>query len=145
MSRASADAGGEGDASSRRLQPKPAEPKPDPPEPQTHMVVDAPFIYRANDPVDLTENVAHLKMESKPMSFEPVVLPPPATSAKSAKPAKQPSTASGSSKPGESRASSPRSARSSRRSFTRARNLAVDLCRCRCANCKLTAALSVVN
>ena len=51
-------------------------PKSDPPEPQTHMVVDAPFIYRASEPVNLTENVAHLKMESKPMSFEPVVLPP---------------------------------------------------------------------
>src|SRR6516165_6831483 len=38
----------------------------DPPESQTHMVVDAPFIYRASDPVDLTENVAHLRLESKP-------------------------------------------------------------------------------
>jgi hypothetical protein len=68
-------------------------PKPDPAEPQTHMVVDAPFIYRASDPVDLTENVAHLKMESKPMSFTPVVLPPPTTSAKNAKPAKPQTTA----------------------------------------------------
>jgi len=64
---------------------KPAENNSDPPEPQTHMVVDVPFIYRANEPVNLTENVAHLQMESKPMSFEPVVLPPPATSAKNAK------------------------------------------------------------
>ncbi len=54
-----------------------------PPPPETHMVVDAPFIYRAEDPVDLTENVAHLRMESKPMNFAPVVLPPP-----SGKPAK---------------------------------------------------------
>jgi len=69
------------------VQPKPAETKPDPPEPQTHMVVDAPFIYRASDPVDLTENVAHLKLESKPINFDPVVLPPPA-SAKGPKPAK---------------------------------------------------------
>lgn len=66
---------------------KPAETKADPAEPQTHMVVDVPFIYRANEPVNLTENVAHLKMESKPMSFEPVVLPPPAKSAKNANPA----------------------------------------------------------
>ena len=63
----------------------PTETKTEPPEPQTHMVVDAPFIFRANEPVNLTENVAHLKMESKPMSFEPVVLPPPAKSAKNAK------------------------------------------------------------
>lgn len=70
-------------------------PKPDPSEPQTHMVVDAPFIFRANEPVNLTENVAHLKMESKPMSFEPVVLPPPATSAKNAKAASNQASTSG--------------------------------------------------
>jgi hypothetical protein len=71
-------------------------PKPDPAGPQTHMVVDAPFIYRANDPVDLTENVSHLRLESKPMGFEPVVTPPQptkpekaATSASAAKPAQQ--------------------------------------------------------
>jgi hypothetical protein len=69
-------------------------PKADPPEPQTHMVVDAPFIYRANEPVNLTENVAHLKMESKPMGFEPVVLPP-AAAGKNAKPAKTQATANG--------------------------------------------------
>jgi hypothetical protein len=65
----------------------PEAPKASPPEPQTHMVVDAPMIYRASDPVDLTENVAHLRMETKPMNFDAVVLPPP-TSAKNAKPAK---------------------------------------------------------
>ena len=70
------------------IQPKPAETKPDPPEPQTHMVVDAPFIYRASDPVDLTENVAHLKLESKPINFDPVVLPPPASAKGRPKPAK---------------------------------------------------------
>jgi hypothetical protein len=74
---------------------KPAETKTDPAEPQTHMVVDAPFIFRANEPVNLTENVAHLKMESKPMSFEPVVLPPPAKSAKNAKPTNSQTSASG--------------------------------------------------
>ena len=68
-------------------EPKPEAPKSDPPPPETHMVVDAPFIYRASDPVDLTENVAHLHMETKPVNLDPVVLPPPTTSAKKAKPA----------------------------------------------------------
>ena len=77
------------------VQPKAAETKSEPAEPQTHMVVDAPFIYRASDPVDLTENVAHLKMESKPINLDPVVLPPPSTSAKSTKPAKTEVAASG--------------------------------------------------
>src|ERR1017187_3010004 len=77
------------------VQPKPAEAKSDPPPPETHMVVDAPFIYRAEDPVDLTENVAHLKMESKPINIDPVVLPPPPTSAKTSKPARTEVTASG--------------------------------------------------
>jgi hypothetical protein len=74
-------------------QPKPDEVKSDPPPPETHIVVDAPFIYRATDPVDLTENVAHLKMESKPMSFDPVVSPPPAAMAKSGQPANPSATA----------------------------------------------------
>jgi hypothetical protein len=69
-------------------------PKSDPPPPETHMVVDAPFVYRASDPVDLSENVAHLHMETKPINFNPVVLPPPTTSAKKAKPAKTEVTAS---------------------------------------------------
>ena len=51
------------------------------------MVVDAPFIYRASDPVDLTENVAHLHMETEPVNLDPLVLPPPTTSVKKAKPA----------------------------------------------------------
>lgn len=62
-------------------------PKSDPPPPETHMVVDAPFIYRAEDPVDITENVAHLKLETKPMNLDPVVLPPPTSSAKVPDPA----------------------------------------------------------
>jgi hypothetical protein len=75
--------------------PKTEEPAASPPEPQTHMVVDAPFIYRASDPVDITQNVAHLKMESKPMDLGPmVVLPPPAT-AKNTKSAKTNVAASG--------------------------------------------------
>jgi hypothetical protein len=68
-------------------QPKAEETKSEPPPPETHMVVDAPFIYRASDPVDLTENVAHLRMEAKPINLDPVVLPPPAASAKTVKPA----------------------------------------------------------
>lgn len=75
-------------------QPKAQAPKTQPSPPETHMVVDAPFIYRAQDPVDITENVAHLKMESKPFNFDPVVLPPP-TSAKSAKPTKTETAANG--------------------------------------------------
>jgi hypothetical protein len=74
-------------------QPKPEEAKSEPPPPETHMVVDAPFIYRATDPVDLTENVAHLKMETKPINLDPVVLPPPAAAAKTAKPANPQATA----------------------------------------------------
>jgi hypothetical protein len=58
------------------VQPKPDPPTSDPPPPETHMVVDAPFVYRASDPVDFSENVAHLKLETKPFNFEPVVLPP---------------------------------------------------------------------
>ena len=75
--------------------PQSEAPKSDPPPPETHMVVDAPFIYRASDPVDLTENVAHLKMETKPINFDPVVVPPPANAAKSSKPAKTEVAASG--------------------------------------------------
>jgi hypothetical protein len=74
-------------------QPKPEETKAEPPPPETHMVVDAPFVYRATDPVDLTENVAHLKMETKPINLDPVVLPPPAATAKNAKPANPQATA----------------------------------------------------
>jgi len=76
-----------------KMTPPPPPPQPaadasksEPAPPETHMVVDAPFIYRANDPVDLTENVAHLRMETKPMNLYPVALPPPTTSAKKAKP-----------------------------------------------------------
>jgi len=80
--------------------PPPSEPKPeaakaDPTPPETHMVVDAPFIYRASDPVDLTENVAHLHMETKPVNLDPLVLPPPTTSAKKVKPVKSEVTSNG--------------------------------------------------
>ncbi len=76
-------------------QTKAEEPAASPPEPQTHMVVDAPFIYRASDPVDITQNVAHLKMESKPMDLGPMVVLPPPAAAKNTKPAKTAVAASG--------------------------------------------------
>ncbi len=79
--------------------PPPEPPKSEPPPPETHMVVDAPFIYRASDPVDLTENVAHLKLETKPFSFDPLVLPP-AAAAKGSNPANIEATA-GSQKPAQ--------------------------------------------
>lgn len=68
--------------------PRAEAPKADPAEPQTHMVVDAPFIYRACDPVDITENVAHLKLESKPIDLGPTVVLPPSAKAKNTKPDK---------------------------------------------------------
>lgn len=80
--------------------PQAEAPKADPQEPQTHMVVDAPFIYRASDPVDLTESVAHLKMESKPLDLGPMVVLPPSATTKTAKPAKT-ETASGSPQPAQ--------------------------------------------
>ena len=80
--------------------PQPEAPKSDPPPPENHMVVDAPFIYRAEDPVDLTENVAHLRLESKPFNLDPVVLPPPANAASSTKPAAT-EVAGGSQKPAQ--------------------------------------------
>jgi hypothetical protein len=73
---------------------KRAEGKTDPPPPQTYMVVDAPFVYRASDPVDLTENVAHLHRETKPLDLGPIVVAPPASTAKNAKPAKTQAAAS---------------------------------------------------
>ena len=63
------------------------------------MVVDAPFIYRAADPVDLSENVAHLRMESKPMYFDPVVLPPSQQAKNTKLPAAQTASSAGKSAP----------------------------------------------
>jgi hypothetical protein len=61
-------------------QPKPAAPlttAPIPPAEQ-HIAVEAPFIFRGNDPVpDLSVNVATLKLEkNQPVQFAPTVLPP---------------------------------------------------------------------
>ena len=67
------------------VESKPAQPpappaKPVPaPSPDEHVVVEAPFVFHANDPIpDLTENVATLKLENnKVVQPDPVVLPPP--------------------------------------------------------------------
>ncbi len=50
------------------------------PPPDEHVVVEAPFVFRASDPIpDLTENVAHLKLENnKLVQLDSVVTPPPA-------------------------------------------------------------------
>ena len=83
-----------------RVTPPPVQPKPDPansdpPPPEIHMVVDAPFVYRASDPVELSENVAHLRLETKPFNFDPVVLPPPSAAEKSSTPSTSQVTATG--------------------------------------------------
>ncbi len=70
--------------------PPPAEPKPaqttaqpakplPPPPPEEHVAVEAPFVFRANDPrPELTETIATLKLENnKVVQLDPVVLPPP--------------------------------------------------------------------
>ena len=74
--------------------PPPVEPKPGQPttsaalpapSPDEHVAVEAPFIFRATDPApNLTVIVASLKLErNKVIQLDPVVLPPPQTSAKS--------------------------------------------------------------
>jgi hypothetical protein len=69
-------------------QPKPAPPvtAPPPPSPEEHMAVEAPFVFRGDDPTpDLTQNVAVLKLENnKVVQLEPTVLPPPNGKKKSA-------------------------------------------------------------
>ncbi|HEX8811015.1 MAG TPA: hypothetical protein VF742_03390 [Terracidiphilus sp.] len=56
---------------------EPAKPPP-PPSQEEHVVVDAPFVFRATDPEpDPTENIATLKLAStKIVQFDSVVLPP---------------------------------------------------------------------
>jgi hypothetical protein len=60
------------------VQSKPAAPAPPPPSPEQHMAVEAPFVFRGDDPTpDLTPNVAVLKLENnKVVQLEPTVLPP---------------------------------------------------------------------
>lgn len=50
-----------------------------PPPPGQHLAVEAPFIFHGNDPVlDLSPNVAVLRLENnKLVQLEPTVLPPP--------------------------------------------------------------------
>ncbi|MDR3746813.1 MAG: hypothetical protein P4M04_01420 [Acidobacteriota bacterium] len=67
--------------------PEPAAPKPaPPPPPEQYLTVEAPFVFRANDPVpDLSQNVATLKLENnKVVQWETVVLPPPEKTKKGA-------------------------------------------------------------
>ncbi len=65
--------------------PPPAQPKPTqalaappPPSPEQHMAVEAPFVFRGDDPTpDLTQNVAVLRLENnKVVQLDPTVLPP---------------------------------------------------------------------
>src|SRR5271157_3805703 len=62
---------------------QPAKPQP-PPPPDEHVVVEAPFVFRANDPApDLTASIATLKLENnKVVQLDPVVLPPPGKKSK---------------------------------------------------------------
>lgn len=66
--------------------PKPSAPLPaTPPPPEQHMAVEAPFIFRGSDPApDLSANVAFLRLENtRVVTFEPTVLPPPNSKKKS--------------------------------------------------------------
>jgi hypothetical protein len=71
-------------------EPKPAETAaavpPPPPPPEQHMSVEAPFVFRGNDPApDLSQNIAVLRLENnKVVQLEPTVLPPAAAKKKSA-------------------------------------------------------------
>lgn len=77
-------------------QPKPAQPPatPPPPSPEQHMAVEAPFVFRGDDPTpDLTENVAVLRLDNnKVVQLEPAVLPP-ANAKKKSPPANNTQTA----------------------------------------------------
>ena len=59
---------------------QPAQPltSPPPPSAEQHMAVEAPFVFRGNDPTpDLSENVAILRLENnKVVQLEPTVVPP---------------------------------------------------------------------
>src|SRR5271166_5563224 len=78
-------------AESKPAQPaaQPAKPLPAP-SPEEHVAVEAPFVFRANDPApDLTPMIATLKLENnKVVQLDPVVLPPPGNKSK-----EQPTTA----------------------------------------------------
>lgn len=74
--------------------PAPAAPAAPPPSPEQHMAVEAPFVFRGDDPTpDLTPNVAVLKLENnRVVQLEPTVLPP-ANGKKKAPPANNTQTA----------------------------------------------------
>jgi hypothetical protein len=56
------------------------------PPPEQHLTVDAPFIFHGNDDIpDLRQNVVMLKLENtKVITLEPTVLPPPSANKKPA-------------------------------------------------------------
>ena len=81
---------------SKPVLPSPTAPDPKSvlqPSPEEHVAVEAPFVFRANDPIpQLTETVATLKLENnRVVQLDPVVLPPPAS--KSSGQTKAPDTA----------------------------------------------------
>jgi len=55
-----------------------------PPPPEQHLTVDAPFIFHGNDDIpDLRQNVVMLRLENtKLITLEPTVLPPPSANKK---------------------------------------------------------------
>jgi hypothetical protein len=67
---------------------KPPAQTPPAPSPEEHITVDAPFIFRANDPaLDLTATVATLRLEKNNLvQLDPGVLPPPEAKTSSAQP-----------------------------------------------------------
>ncbi len=80
------------------IQPAPAQTMAmSPPAAEQHVMVEAPFVYRADDPTpDLSPNIATLKLDNtKMIQLEPTVLPPPdkkKVQATSQQPAGKPST-----------------------------------------------------
>ena len=63
------------------VQPKPAPPAPMPvpSDPNVHIAVEAPLVFRADDPeTELLDTVATLRLEhNKPIQLDPLVMPPP--------------------------------------------------------------------
>ena len=61
------------------VRPATAAPLESPPPPEQHLAVEAPFVFRGNDPLpDLAPNVAVLRLENnKLVQLQPTVLPPP--------------------------------------------------------------------
>lgn len=58
--------------------PAPAQSAAPPPSPEQHLAVEAPFVFRGNDPnSDLSENIVYLRLENtRVVQLEPTVIPP---------------------------------------------------------------------